>query len=80
MMEYVEGGLLFNLCESMGNLGEEASRELMTQLLDILDYMHNQKGFCHRDIKIENILIDKQLNLKLTDFGFSASDNIEHLQ
>lgn len=80
LMEHVEGGLLFELCRKMGGMGEEAGREFMTQILNVLDYMHNVKGYCHRDIKVENILIDHQLNLKLTDFGFAASYEIDNLR
>jgi serine/threonine protein kinase len=40
-------------------------------LLDALKYIHAQ-GITHRDIKPENILLDKDFNLKVTDFGFST--------
>lgn len=38
--------------------------------------MHN-KNVCHRDIKLENILIDNDLNLKIIDFGFAVVSPIE---
>ena len=39
-MEYVSGGLLFDLCQTMGAMGEHAGRFFITQLLDAVDYMH----------------------------------------
>ena len=40
MMEYVPGGLLFDLCQTMGAMGENGGRFFITQLLDAVDYMH----------------------------------------
>ena len=40
MMEYVPGGLLFDLCQTMGAMGENGGRFFIFQLLDAVDYMH----------------------------------------
>ena len=56
VMEYVAGGLLFDLCQTMGAMGEDAGRFFMSQLVASLDYMHNLRCV-HRDLKLENILL-----------------------
>ena len=78
-MEYVSGGLLFDLCQTMGAMGENAGRFFISQLLDAVDYMH-QMRVVHRDLKLENILVDEQLNLKIADFGFASYKSIDTLQ
>eukprot|EP00829_Urostomides_striatus_P008931 TRINITY_DN1982_c0_g1_i1.p1 TRINITY_DN1982_c0_g1~~TRINITY_DN1982_c0_g1_i1.p1 ORF type:complete len:251 (-),score=74.74 TRINITY_DN1982_c0_g1_i1:12-764(-) len=50
------------------------ARYYLKQLISALEYMHS-KGFAHRDIKAENLLMDLDCNLKLADFGYSTSPN-----
>jgi len=77
-MEYVQGGLLFDLCQLLSNMGEDAGRFFLMQLLDSVEYMHN-KQVVHRDLKLENILIDSDLNMKIADFGFASYKNVHDL-
>lgn len=79
VMQHVKGGMFFDICEQMGAMGEQAGRFFMNQMIDSIDYMH-RKGVVHRDLKLENILIDKKLNLKIVDFGFATYKNIKKLQ
>merc|ERR1711981_183639 len=78
VMEFVQGGLLFDLCQTMGAMGEDAGRFFLHQMLDSVEYMHSRK-VVHRDLKLENILVDDNLNLKLADFGFACYKNIDAL-
>ena len=48
-------------------------------MLDVLDYMHG-KNVVHRDLKLENILVDEELNLKVVDFGFATFRKINNLK
>jgi len=79
IMEFVSGGLLFDLCQTMGAMGEDAGRFFMSQMIESLEYMHNLRCV-HRDLKLENILVDDQLNLKIADFGFACYKSIDNLK
>ncbi|KAL2338882.1 hypothetical protein Fmac_013328 [Flemingia macrophylla] len=71
VLEYVNGGELFHKISSKGKLREDESRKLFQQLIDGVSYCHT-KGVFHRDLKLENVLVDNQGNIKITDFGLSA--------
>ena len=71
ILEYIQNGLLFDLCQTAGGMGETAGRFLMDQLKDVLVYL-NEKKVAHRDLKLENIMMGDNLNLKIADFGFAT--------
>ena len=71
MLEYVSGGLLYNLIDKASGFGEEGARYFMAQILDAMSYLHS-KGVVHRDLKPENILLDNMLNIKVADFGLAT--------
>ena len=52
-------------------MGEDAGRFFAHQMLDAMEYMQSNR-VAHRDLKLENILIDDNLNLKIADFGFAC--------
>lgn len=78
VMEYVAGPLLFDLAKKMGSMGEEIGRFFAKQMIEQLEYINGQ-NVVHRDIKLENILVDENMDLKLADFGFATDKDIESL-
>ena len=72
IMEYAEGGELFNYILERKYLSEDESRKIFQQLIDAISYLH-QIGICHRDLKLENILFSsiKKDYIKIIDFGLS---------
>ena len=78
MFEYVPFNL-FDVFQKIGGIGEDGGRFFMTQFLDVMSYIHNDSGVVHRDLKLENILFDSQLNIKIADFGFATYNDIDML-
>jgi serine/threonine protein kinase len=70
VMEYASGGELFEYVQKRKRLGEIRAKMLMFQILSAVDYLH-LKGIVHRDLKLENVLMDGDGNVKLADFGFA---------
>jgi calcium/calmodulin-dependent protein kinase I len=77
VMEYVEGGQLFDRIvehiEASGAYTENAARSIMQTLLCAVGYLHDL-GIAHRDLKPENILVTSHgddATLKIADFGFA---------
>ncbi|OHT03292.1 CAMK family protein kinase [Tritrichomonas foetus] len=71
IMEYLENGTMLNYINSRGRICETQARRYFTQLLSALEYIHNERKTAHRDLKAENILLDKYHNIRLIDFGLS---------
>jgi protein kinase X len=69
-MEYVPGGELFTYLRTVQSLKSDEARFFAAQVTLMFDYLHN-KNIIYRDLKPENLLIDKDGYLKLTDFGFA---------
>ena len=66
-----EGDIFKTLIKSEnGSFQESYSCKIFQQILSSLEYLHNN-NICHRDIKLENILIDEYGDAKLSDFGLS---------
>ncbi|XP_009615544.1 CBL-interacting serine/threonine-protein kinase 8 [Nicotiana tabacum] len=72
ILEFITGGELFDKIVHHGRLSEAESRRYFQQLIEGVDYCHI-KGVYHRDLKPENLLLDSQGDLKISDFGLSAS-------
>ncbi|KAJ3113943.1 hypothetical protein HK100_001837, partial [Physocladia obscura] len=70
ILEYEEGGELFDYIIAKTVLSEDEARKMFRQLINAIHYCH-ANGIVHRDLKPENILLDAQRNIKLIDFGFS---------
>jgi len=78
-LEYIPACLsFFDLVQSVGPMGEDGARFFMDQIVSAMKYCHD-KYVIHRDIKLENIIVDRNLNIQLIDFGFATYKNIAHL-
>lgn len=73
VLEYVPGGSTHGFLKSKPNrrMSEDDARKIYKQLINSLNYLHS-KCIAHRDIKLENVMLDERRNVKLIDFGFST--------
>ena len=80
IMEYCEGGELFNYIVEKQRLSENESAFFYYQIIQGVDYIHEQ-GIAHRDLKPENLLLDKNKKIKIIDFGLSNYfDGVQKLE
>lgn len=70
LLEYVAGGELFSYIRREGQLSELAYQFYCVEVACALKYMHELQ-IAYRDVKPENILIDRDGHVRLTDFGFA---------
>lgn len=87
VMEVITGGNLLQKIGSLGAFTESQARTVIKQLLLALNYMHSMQ-IMHRDLKPENILCEenaddvdnRNIQIKLTDFGFATKYDPDHKQ
>ena len=73
IMEFLEGGELFDAITSIGSFSEESACQIMKQILSAIFYLHSS-NIVHRDLKPENIMLlqkpqNDNYHIKLIDFG-----------
>lgn len=68
--ELCAGGELYDYLVEKGRLTEIETRPIFGELCLALNYVH-RLGVVHRDLKLENVLLDERCHVKLSDFGFT---------
>mmetsp|Transcript_10932 Transcript_10932/g.8116 ORF Transcript_10932/g.8116 Transcript_10932/m.8116 type:complete len:156 (+) Transcript_10932:230-697(+) len=69
-MELCAGGDLLNFVRKRRKLNEDIAKHIFKQVVDGLEYCHS-RGVVHRDIKLDNLLLDSNGCVKICDFGVS---------
>uniref|UniRef100_A0AAY4DUK2 non-specific serine/threonine protein kinase n=1 Tax=Denticeps clupeoides TaxID=299321 RepID=A0AAY4DUK2_9TELE len=77
VMDYIPGGDMMSLLIRMGVFPEPLARFYVAELTLAIESVHKM-GFIHRDIKPDNILIDLDGHIKLTDFGLCTGFRWTH--
>lgn len=78
VMEYIEGQTLKQLLKKRGNLTLSESIDIMLQLTDGMGHAHDSY-IIHRDLKPQNIMIQDDGQIKITDFGIAMALNSTQL-
>lgn len=71
-MPFAANGDLYEYIRKRGYLNEQSACRLFYQLCRGVEHLH-LNGYAHRDLKCENVLLDANLDIKLTDFGFTCA-------
>ena len=78
VLEYASKGEFFNyIYYAHSGFNELHSKYIFSKILNGIEACHNA-GICHRDLKMQNILVDENFNPRLCDFGFATKNN-DHL-
>ena len=71
VLEHAARGDMVSYIGRVGHLQQEQDQHIFTQLVCAVQYCH-ENGITHRDIKLDNILLDDKGNIKLCDFGLAT--------
>ena len=69
LLEYISTGSIRNLIDKYGVFNEILLKIITRQILEGLNHIHS-KGITHKNLKSSNLLLNPDLNIKITDFGF----------
>lgn len=71
VLEYLSGGTIKSAIKNLNGkpIQEGLVRRYFMQILLALEYLHNEMHIIHRDLKAENVMLDKYNNIRLIDFG-----------
>lgn len=74
VLELCAGGELYDHLLSKKRLTEDEAQKIFAQICGAVAYIHS-RGIVHRDLKLENIFLDRKGNAKLGDFGFTREND-----
>lgn len=71
-MPFVKGGELYKIFKEQKRLSEDVVKFYAAQICMAIGYLHS-KSIMHRDLKLENILVDEKGYLKIIDYGLAKT-------
>lgn len=71
MSDYCPGGSLLDYLKKRNKLTESEARRVFLRLCEAVAYLHDKMRVCHKDLKLENVLLDEHEHVKLCDFGLA---------
>lgn len=72
--EYMSCGDLLDVINTNGNFSEDTAKDYFKQIVSAVKYLHSE-GIIHRDIKLQNVILNNDNKVQLIDFGFASDMN-----